>query len=111
MEYLVMEDGTVYEGEGFGDLREVVGEVVFNTGMTGYQEVLTDPQSLQNRHCGIMVILTGHGLENTSLIQLFHHFPDAGLQVNTVFGDVGIHQFDPLGPDGFMIRRGAEIVP
>jgi carbamoyl-phosphate synthase small subunit len=43
MAYLVLEDGTVYEGRGFGRAGSVVGEVVFNTGMTGYQEVLTDP--------------------------------------------------------------------
>lgn len=40
---LVLEDGTVYEGEAFGALGRSFGEVVFNTGMTGYQEVLTDP--------------------------------------------------------------------
>ncbi len=41
--YLVLEDGSVFAGEGFGAPGAVVGEVVFNTGMTGYQEVLTDP--------------------------------------------------------------------
>lgn len=40
---LVLEDGTVYYGESFGADGEVGGEVVFNTGMTGYQEILTDP--------------------------------------------------------------------
>ena len=40
---LVLADGTVLEGEGFGATGEAVGEVVFNTAMTGYQEVLTDP--------------------------------------------------------------------
>ena len=38
-----MEDGTTYHGFGFGAPREVTGEVVFNTGMTGYTESLTDP--------------------------------------------------------------------
>lgn len=41
--YLVLEDGSVFAGEGFGAIGAVAGEVVFNTGMTGYQEVLTDP--------------------------------------------------------------------
>ncbi len=41
--YLVLEDGTVYEGFGFATPGRVFGEIVFNTGMTGYQEVLTDP--------------------------------------------------------------------
>ena len=40
---LALEDGTVYMGHGFGASGETFGEVVFNTSMTGYQEVLTDP--------------------------------------------------------------------
>ncbi len=41
--YLYLEDGTVYEGESIGSTRESISEVVFNTSMTGYLEVLTDP--------------------------------------------------------------------
>src|SRR5262245_36892299 len=40
---LALEDGTVYTGNSFGAPGEVDGEVVFNTSMTGYQEILTDP--------------------------------------------------------------------
>ena len=40
---LILEDGTIFEGKAFGYLNESVGEVVFNTSMTGYGEVLTDP--------------------------------------------------------------------
>jgi carbamoyl-phosphate synthase small subunit len=40
---LVLSDGTVFEGRGFGAEGETIGEVVFNTSMTGYQEILTDP--------------------------------------------------------------------
>ena len=40
---LALADGTVFEGEQFGATGEAIGEVVFNTSMTGYQEVLTDP--------------------------------------------------------------------
>jgi len=40
---LILENGVVFEGNGFGYMGESVGEVVFNTGMTGYQEILTDP--------------------------------------------------------------------
>ena len=40
---LALEDGTVFEGRAFGHLGQVTGEVVFNTAMCGYQEVLTDP--------------------------------------------------------------------
>ncbi|MBN2853564.1 MAG: carbamoyl phosphate synthase small subunit [Clostridia bacterium] len=40
---LMLEDGTIFEGSSFGSANEVIGEIVFNTGMTGYQEILTDP--------------------------------------------------------------------
>lgn len=50
---LVLEDGTVFEGEGFGAETENFGEVVFNTSMTGYQEILTDPS-----YCGQIVTMT-----------------------------------------------------
>ncbi len=41
--YLILEDGTVFAGRSIGSTREVVSEIVFNTSMTGYLEVLTDP--------------------------------------------------------------------
>jgi len=40
---LVLEDGSAYEGEAFGARSTTYGEVVFDTSMTGYQEMLTDP--------------------------------------------------------------------
>ena len=40
---LVLEDGSVYEGESFGATADAIGEVVFNTSLTGYQEIATDP--------------------------------------------------------------------
>ena len=51
--YLVLEDGSVHQGIGFGAEVEGLGEVVFNTSMTGYQEVLTDPS-----YAGQLVTLT-----------------------------------------------------
>ena len=50
---LALEDGTFFRGEAFGAIAETTGEVVFNTAMTGYQEVLTDPS-----YCGQMVAFT-----------------------------------------------------
>ena len=41
--FLILEDGTVFEGKSIGKEREVISEIVFNTSMTGYLEVLTDP--------------------------------------------------------------------
>jgi hypothetical protein len=40
---LALENGEIFTGEAFGASIDVIGEVVFNTGMTGYQEVMTDP--------------------------------------------------------------------
>lgn len=48
---LVLEDGSVFEGEAFGSRRDALGEVVFATGMTGYQESLTDPS-----YCGQILV-------------------------------------------------------
>ena len=50
---LALEDGTVYKGRSFTGHSESVGEVVFNTSMAGYQEILTDPS-----YCGQMVTMT-----------------------------------------------------
>jgi carbamoyl-phosphate synthase small subunit len=50
---LALEDGTVYHGESIGAIGQSVGEVVFNTSMTGYQEILTDPS-----YCRQIVTLT-----------------------------------------------------
>ena len=59
---LVMADGTAYRGWSFGAPGTTIGEVVFNTGMTGYQEVLTDPS-----YCGQIVLFTYPELGNTGV--------------------------------------------
>lgn len=51
--YLILEDGSVYKGENVGALREAVSEIVFNTSMTGYLEVMTDPS-----YAGQAVVMT-----------------------------------------------------
>jgi carbamoyl-phosphate synthase small subunit len=43
--YLILQNGAVFKGEAFGRFGEAVGELIFNTGMVGYQELLTDPLS------------------------------------------------------------------
>ncbi len=50
---LVLEDGTLFTGISFGSDKQMTGEVVFNTGITGYQEVLSDPS-----YCGQIVTMT-----------------------------------------------------
>ena len=51
--FLILEDGTVFEGTSIGSSREVISEIVFNTSMTGYLEVLTDPS-----YAGQAVVMT-----------------------------------------------------
>ena len=40
---LALEDGSIFHGEAFGIEKKAVGELVFNTSMSGYQEIMTDP--------------------------------------------------------------------
>lgn len=51
--FLILEDGTVFQGTSIGSPREVISEIVFNTSMTGYLEVLTDPS-----YAGQAVVMT-----------------------------------------------------
>lgn len=51
--HLILEDGTIFTGQGFGSEEDTIGEIVFHTGMTGYQEILSDPS-----YCGQIVTLT-----------------------------------------------------
>ncbi len=59
---LVLEDGTTFEGQAFGAEGQTTGEAVFNTGMTGYQETLTDP----SYHHQIVVMTAPH-IGNTGM--------------------------------------------
>ena len=82
---LVLEDGTVFRGRSFGAQGEATAEVIFNTAMTGYQEVLTDPSYL-----GQMVVMT---------------FP--------LIGNYGIAEFDAESSkphvSGFIVREASRI--
>jgi len=59
---LMLEDGTTFRGTAFGAIGEAFGEAVFNTGMTGYQETLTDPS-----YCGQIVAMTAPHIGNTGI--------------------------------------------
>lgn len=59
---LVLEDGKVFTGDSYGALGETLGEVVFATGMTGYQETLTDPS-----YSGQIVVQTAPHIGNTGV--------------------------------------------
>jgi len=60
--FLALEDGTVFRGHSVGASRDTLGEVVFNTGMTGYQEILTDPS-----YSGQIVTMTYTEIGNTGV--------------------------------------------
>ena len=53
MTKLILENGTIFTGASCGAKGETIGEVCFNTGMTGYQEILTDPS-----YCGQLITMT-----------------------------------------------------
>src|SRR5512142_1659989 len=59
---LALEDGTLWKGVPFGASGEMTGEVVFNTSLTGYQEVLTDPS-----YYGQIVVMTASHIGNTGV--------------------------------------------
>lgn len=59
---LVLEDGTILEGQAFGAPADAVFELVFNTSMTGYQEILTDPS-----YCGQGVLFTASHIGNVGI--------------------------------------------
>ena len=59
---LSLQDGTSYKGWSFFELSSYTGEIVFNTGMTGYQEILSDPS-----YTGQMVVFTYPEIGNTGL--------------------------------------------
>src|SRR5438093_1530 len=59
---LALEDGTTWPGEAFGAIGERPGEIIFNTAMTGYQEVLTDPS-----YHGQIVVMTAPHIGNTGV--------------------------------------------
>lgn len=59
---LILEDGRTFRGRSFGALGSTVGEAVFNTGMTGYQETLTDPS-----YQGQVVVMTAPHVGNTGM--------------------------------------------
>jgi carbamoyl-phosphate synthase small subunit len=82
---LILADGTVFEGKSFGAEGKVVGEIVFTTAMTGYQETLTDPS-----YCGQIVTQT---------------FP--------LIGNYGVNKIDPESNgsvvSGYIVREHCEL--
>lgn len=60
--FLILEDGTVFEGTHIGAVKEVVSEIVFNTSMAGYPEVLTDPSYAGQAVCMTYPLIGNYGI-------------------------------------------------
>lgn len=60
--FLILEDGTVFEGTHFGADREIISEIVFNTSMAGYLEVLTDPSYAGQAVCMTYPLIGNYGI-------------------------------------------------
>jgi carbamoyl-phosphate synthase small subunit len=82
---LALEDGTVFEGRGFGARTERYGEVVFNTSITGYQEIFTDPS-----YAGQIVVLTYPQIGN------YGANPSDNEAVRPFIEGLAVREFSPL---------------
>ena len=60
--FLILEDGTVFEGTQIGADREIISEIVFNTSMAGYLEVLTDPSYAGQAVCMTYPLIGNYGI-------------------------------------------------
>ena len=63
----MLEDGSIFNGIGFGHPNEIVGEVVFNTGMVGYTETLTDPSYFGQILCMTYPLVGNYGVPSKKL--------------------------------------------
>jgi carbamoyl-phosphate synthase small subunit len=110
---IALEDGTTFTGRSFTGHGEAVGEIVFNTSMCGYQEVLTDPS-----YTGQLVTMTyplignyginGEDMESAAihpkafLVKEYHHLPCNHRATSTLADFLGEHRI--LGVEGFDTR-------
>lgn len=60
--FLILEDGTVFTGKSVGSTKEIISEIVFNTSMTGYLEVLTDPSYAGQAVCMTYPLIGNYGI-------------------------------------------------
>ena len=76
--YLILADGTTYRGSAIGMVKEVISEVVFNTSMTGYQEVLTDPSYAGQAVTMTYPLIGNYGICSDDM-ESYRAWPDAFL--------------------------------
>ena len=85
--YLVLDDGRIFEGKSWGAVGKTFGEAVFQTGMTGYQETLTDPSYFKQ-----VVVMTAPHIGNTGVTQPITSLQRSGLQVLSLETRRPLHQ-------------------
>jgi len=84
---LILEDGSVYRGRGFGAQGMALGEVVFNTGMVGYTEALTDPSYKGQILCFTYPLIGNYGVPPYTIVDEYGlplHFESKGIKVEGV---------------------------
>src|SRR5438477_12042221 len=82
---LALEDGSVFHGKGYGAKAECYGEVVFNTSLTGYQEIFTDPS-----YAGQIVVLTNPQIGN------YGTNPEDNEAVSPFIEGLVVREFSPI---------------
>lgn len=100
---LVLEDGSVFKGIGFGFPSRIVGEVVFNTGMVGYTEALTDPSYRGQILCLTYPLVGNYGVPSYNIMDdlgLPKHFEAEHIQPK----GLAIHELSPLASHWAMER-------
>ena len=80
--FLILEDGHVFTGTSIGSTREVISEIVFNTSMTGYLEVMTDPSYAGQAVCMTYPLIGNYGIcyedqesGHGSMVLLYVNYP------------------------------------
>src|SRR5690606_34745882 len=97
---LVLEDGRVFRGRAYGAVGETFGEAVFSTGMTGYQETLTDP----SYHRQVVVMTAPHvGITGVNTRALTRHLRERGAM------RVGIFSGDAVREDAALLAQVREV--
>ncbi|MDA4118006.1 MAG: hypothetical protein OK455_06650, partial [Thaumarchaeota archaeon] len=84
---LLLEDGTLFLGRGFGAEATVVGELVFNTGMVGYPESMTDPSYSGQVLCFTYPLIGNYGVpdkEDRDVFGLPRYFESGGIKVTGI---------------------------
>ena len=90
---LLLEDGTVFHGKSAGAIGTTTGEIAFNTGMTGYQEIFTDPSYFGQ----ILVMATAHIGNNGVHVD---EIESESVKISGVVSKKFSHTFSRLGPSG-----------